>query len=119
MGEPPPKKQKQAKLLSFFTKSNKSGSDHGNGKPHQVADEQSSAHANDDVNPNSKPKTSETTSSGSGSTEKPLKFLDKWLDKYSWLKYDKTKELMMCKLCIKYGRDNHFVTGKLFIGLLN
>lgn len=38
-------------------------------------------------------------------------FVSSWLEKYDWLRYDNSLNLMFCVLCIKYQKSNAFTEG--------
>ena len=99
-----PKKKKPRTILSFFSKS--------------TADKELSISVQD---PNNAPSTSGTENldqmpakttetpklpPSKASIKKERKFQDHWLKDYSWLEYDRVKNSMSCRLCIKHNKQN-------------
>ena len=38
-------------------------------------------------------------------------FVPSWLDRFDWLRFDRTRNLMFCDLCMKYRKNNAFTEG--------
>ena len=99
-----PKKKKPQTILSFFSKSTADKE-----LPISVQDPNNAPSTSGSENLDQMPaKTTETPKlpPSKASIKKERKFQDRWLKDYSWLEYDRDKNFMSGRLCIKHNKQN-------------